>query len=32
VQSMVAGEVPKDLVNHGPAAILGVIPRDAFFE
>jgi hypothetical protein len=29
---MVAGEVPKDLVNHGPAAILGVIPRDAFFE
>jgi protein required for attachment to host cells len=32
VQSMVAGEVPKDLVNHGPQAILDAIPRDAFFH
>ena len=32
VQSMVAGEIPKDLVNHGPEAILNAIPRDAFFQ
>lgn len=32
LQSMIAGEVPKDLVNHGPEAILNVIPRDAFFQ
>jgi protein required for attachment to host cells len=32
VQSMVAGEIPKDLVNHGPEAILNVIPKDAFFH
>jgi hypothetical protein len=32
VQSMLAGEIPKDLMNHGPDAILNVIPRDAFFE
>ena len=31
VQSMVAGEVPKDLAHHGPQAILKAIPRDAFF-
>jgi hypothetical protein len=29
---MVAGEVPKDLVNHGPDAIWNVIPKDVFFE
>ncbi len=32
LQSMIAGEVAKDLVNHGPDAILKVIPQDAFFE
>lgn len=32
VQAMVVGEVSKDLVNHGPDAILNAIPRDAFFE
>lgn len=31
-QSMVAGEIAKDLVNHGPQAILNAIPRDAFFH
>jgi protein required for attachment to host cells len=32
VQSMLAGEVPKDLINQGPQAILNAIPRDAFFH
>ena len=32
VQSMVAGEIAKDLVNHGPDAILNAIPKDAFFQ
>ncbi len=32
VQSMVAGEISKDLANHGPQAILNAIPRDAFFN
>ncbi len=31
-QSMVAGEVAKDLVRHGPDAILNAIPREAFFR
>jgi protein required for attachment to host cells len=29
--SLVAGEVAKDLVRHGPDAIVNVIPRDVFF-
>jgi protein required for attachment to host cells len=31
-QSMLAGEVPKDLAHRGPQAILDAIPRDAFFH
>lgn len=31
-QSMLAGEVPKDLAHQGPEAILNAIPRDAFFQ
>lgn len=29
-QSMVAGEIAKDLLHHGPEAILNAVPRDAF--
>ncbi|HEY8538147.1 MAG TPA: host attachment protein [Steroidobacteraceae bacterium] len=32
VQSLIAAEIPKDLVNHGPDAILAAIPREAFFH
>jgi protein required for attachment to host cells len=32
VQPLIAAEVPKDLVNRGPEAILNAIPRDAFFH
>jgi protein required for attachment to host cells len=32
LQSMVAGEVAKDLTRHGPDAIVNTIPRDAFFQ
>jgi protein required for attachment to host cells len=31
-QSMLAGEVPKDLARHPQDAILNAIPRDMFFQ
>jgi protein required for attachment to host cells len=31
-QSFLAGEISKDLVQHGPEAILRLIPPDAFFQ
>jgi protein required for attachment to host cells len=31
-QSMLAGEIPKDLARHSTEAILNVIPRDTFFQ
>jgi protein required for attachment to host cells len=30
--SMLAGEITKDLVRHGPEAILKLIPPDTFFQ
>jgi protein required for attachment to host cells len=32
LQSMVAGEIAKDLTRQGPDAIVNTIPRDAFFQ
>jgi protein required for attachment to host cells len=31
-QTMLAGEVAKDILHHGPEAILKAVPRDAFTE
>jgi protein required for attachment to host cells len=31
-QSMLAGEITKDVVRHGPDAILKLIPPDTFFQ
>src|SRR3954463_10795491 len=31
-QTMLAGEVAKDILHHGPEAILKAIPREAFTE
>jgi protein required for attachment to host cells len=30
-QTLLAGEIPKDLAQHAPAAILNAIPRDTFW-
>jgi protein required for attachment to host cells len=32
LQSLVAGEVAKDLTHHGAEAIMNAVPRDAFFQ
>jgi protein required for attachment to host cells len=31
-QSMLAGEIPKDLAQHTPDAIMNAIPRETFWE
>ena len=31
-QSMLAGEIPKDLAQHAPAAIMNAIPKDTFWQ
>jgi protein required for attachment to host cells len=31
-QSLLAGEIAKDLAHHGPDAIMNAIPKDAFWQ